>query len=528
MASVASTSSSTWQTVTSGNSLTITKPTGLTSGDVMVAHLSNVVGGSNNADGWDTPSGWTALTSTNQNANSNSSARLDTFYKVADSSDVAASDFSFVKNGSQGTTVQGNLYRITGVNAVGTFIAASAAVATDDTTPTFANTITPPFANSVLLFLTTVADAAQTTGSVASYAVTTSSPSWTEAYDSVGDIAGHRGLASGAYATRPELTATGDSSCTYTNFQQNSIGVIVRINTAPIIQSVSTGTWIGRDNGESITITKPTNTTDGDLLVAHLAGADNSSGGNTITAPVGWTTLGSTSAGASGSADLWVFYKTASSEGASYNFTNSSGAGLMMQGSIYRISNWGGTLNIALDGDDTADSTPTFTNTITPLSAYNLLLFLLSANDNAASGSVASYAITTSNPSWTESYDSYGTGDTYFGAGDGDGLMSGAYAIRPEVTATGNSTCTLTTFANRSVGAIITIQPETSVDIHPTVLSSTCSVQAPTVTGSAVVPTLTVLTTTVSTQAPTITTAVPDWSNVDKSSAPSWVNTDKS
>lgn len=227
--SVATTS---WQTVTNGNNLTITKPTGLAVGDYMVAHLTNVVGGSNNADGWDTPSGWTIINNDSESGNSNSSCSLVVFYKVADSGDAAASNFSFTKNGSQGTTVHGALYRISGASA----IAKASDSQTSDLTPTYTNTITPSFADSLLLFLASYADAGAASGSASGYAITTSNPTWTEVYDSYGQIFPHRGLAAGAYASRPEATATGDSSLTFVatgGNAQNSIGVIVVLS--PIV-----------------------------------------------------------------------------------------------------------------------------------------------------------------------------------------------------------------------------------------------------------------------------------------------------
>lgn len=298
---------------------------------------------------------------------------------------------------------------------------------------------------------------------------------------------------------------------------------------AVAVQSVSTTAWTGVDTSNTLVVNKPSGTADGDLLIAHISGADQISGTNNISAPGGWTTLGSQSAGASGSADLFVFYKIASSEGASYSFTNQSGANLLMAGAIYRIDGHGNapSIQIALDGDDTADSTPTFTNTVTPLIANSLLLFLLTANDNAASGSVSGYSVTNDNPTWTEQYDMYGDGDSYFGAGDGDGLMSGASAVRSAVTATGDSTCTLTTFANRSVGAIVVIPPLTNISINASPLELTFTTPELSVMGTAnVTPSTAEMT--LSIEAPVVSTPTPDWDTTDKSSAGSWTNTTKS
>ena len=303
---------------------------------------------------------------------------------------------------------------------------------------------------------------------------------------------------------------------------------------AVAVASTTSSAWAGVANGGSIDLTPPSGLAVGDLIIAHIAGTSNVAATFGVsTADGGWVALGNLSAGAGGTAGMRVFYKIADADDLTnlnneFRFSNNSGSGFMMAGGLYRITGYSGVPSIALDGDDTADSTPTFTNTITPSFADSLLLFLLTANDDQNSGSVAGYAITTSNPgTWTEAYDTYGDSTAFFGGGDGDALYSGAYANRPETTATGDSTCTLTTFANRSVGAIVVVTPVTNVTVSPAVITAVVAVQAPAITGGAVVSPA-VITATASVQAPTVTTAAPDWVNTDKSSAPSWVNRDKS
>lgn len=242
-------------TVASGGTITITKPVNLAVGDTLVAHLSAIIASGSNAD-WNTPSGWTSLVNQNQSANANSEARLTVFYKVADSSDVSASDFTFQTN-TNACMAGGALYRISGGYEV---LQGAIAVATDTTTPTFSNTITPVYGNSLALFLTTVADASQTSGSSSSYAIATNNPTWTEVYDFTGDISSRRGLMAGAYASRPETTATGNSSCAYVNYQQNSVGAIVII--APIASVTVTGsTGLIALNSNAGTVTGGANVT---------------------------------------------------------------------------------------------------------------------------------------------------------------------------------------------------------------------------------------------------------------------------
>lgn len=89
-------------------------------------------------------------------------------------------------------------------------------------------------------------------------------------------------------------------------------------NVNPLIDSNTATTG----SATSLNITAPSNT-DGDLMVAVIA---QSQTGATITAPAGWIlgNAGNTTIGGGGSEpSVWFFYKTASSEPASYTFTSS-------------------------------------------------------------------------------------------------------------------------------------------------------------------------------------------------------------
>jgi hypothetical protein len=239
-----SVSTAAFTALTSSGTLSINKPTGLTVGDVLVAHLSMVITSGANGN-WDTPSGWTASLNTNESGNGNSEARLTVFYKVADASDVAASSFTFQADGTQPSYAGGALYAVSGGAISGTTVVdytANATSATSTTTPSGAGGVTPP-ANSLLLFLTTSASANVTTGSVDSQAITTSNPTWAEQYDFVGSEGvangtNRQGLMSGATALRPEATATGNTSATMTNFSQNHVLGLVAI--PPVVDASAT------------------------------------------------------------------------------------------------------------------------------------------------------------------------------------------------------------------------------------------------------------------------------------------------
>lgn len=236
-------SSSAWDTQSSGDgdSLTIDKPTGLAVGDYLVAHFSLVRSTNTDPGGYTVPSGWTSLLYDGENGNINSYARMHVMYKVADASDVAASNFTFTKASGIGRVI-GHLYRISGVSNISGQIAS----VYDDSTPTFSNSVTPSFADSLLLFLVTVADAATTAGGITDYAVATDNPTWTERVDSCepDDVIG-QGLSAGATTNRSAITATGNSTCTITGASQNSIGAmillspIVSVNTDATVLSVT-------------------------------------------------------------------------------------------------------------------------------------------------------------------------------------------------------------------------------------------------------------------------------------------------
>lgn len=236
-----------WTDLQGGGNLVITKPTGLAVGDYMVAHLSNIVGGSPNADGWNTPSGWSALTDSGEDGNSNSSMQITTFYKVADSSDVAASNFTFTKASADNAYSNGSIWRISGAGG----ISAAADTEIDDTTPSFTNSVTQDFADSLILFFVTSAFAGTGTNSVSGYSIANNDPSWTEAYDqNINETTGaDRGCHAGAYASRSATGATGNSTCTLSQ-TQNTGGVIVVLS--PIINVTTT-----MDGAGIVTLSSP-------------------------------------------------------------------------------------------------------------------------------------------------------------------------------------------------------------------------------------------------------------------------------
>lgn len=208
-----------------GESTVITKPVSLAVGDVMVGVIvgSKSSGGSVNA--FSSPSGWTNLTNLEEGAGRAVRMKID--YIVATATEVAASNFTWGTGSSGGTTAGGVIYRISSAGTV-------TANADGNSSADWSCTLTPE-ANSLLLMAIGAADSAAS-GSVSNYAIATSSPSWTERYDTFGNNSTNNLLVAGATGSRPESTATGNASATFTTFSAAvSIGALVAI--APAVNT---------------------------------------------------------------------------------------------------------------------------------------------------------------------------------------------------------------------------------------------------------------------------------------------------
>lgn len=187
----------------SPGTLTITKPSGLAVGDMMIA---NLIWDSNNTDAPTLPSGWTQL------FHSTTGTKSAMAYKVAVSGDVAASNFVFTLAGTV-IASGGSIMRWTGVGQID-----AGSVYRDLSTtanPTFTTGVTPSVADSYLLF---IYYCEFTLNAVGSYAITTNNPTWTEIAQET-NTSPDLTMAI-AYASRPETTATGNFTCT----TENSIG----------------------------------------------------------------------------------------------------------------------------------------------------------------------------------------------------------------------------------------------------------------------------------------------------------------
>lgn len=210
--------------VASGNSpLLLTKPTGLTEGDVMIA----IVGGANDYTTTNS-AGFTELFDT-FNAEGNQ-VQMGVYYKVATASDVSATDFSFTT--SSGADMAGCLLAFSGVDNTDPIGGSNGTTsATDSSNPSFTG-FTPDGANCMYIMAWNHCESSRT---ASGYAMATSDPGWTEFLDMSGNLTdtGRPFAMSVAYsAVRPESTATGNFSVTFSANEQRYAGFMLALNPA--------------------------------------------------------------------------------------------------------------------------------------------------------------------------------------------------------------------------------------------------------------------------------------------------------
>lgn len=201
------------QTATNaGSSLTITKPVGTAVGDLLIASIGT--SGSISS----IPTDWNLLI--NQSA---SDANLYVYYIIATSTQVAATNFTF---SGAASVMAGGIARITGNFHSSPLVRNAKDNEVSTTTPSYTISVTPDDAGSLLLFFVACGSSASNTVTTSNYAVTTSNPSWSEAWDTAINTASENIQSALAYATRPEITATGNASLTISNARVSSAGMV--------------------------------------------------------------------------------------------------------------------------------------------------------------------------------------------------------------------------------------------------------------------------------------------------------------
>lgn len=242
-------------------SVTITKPTGLAVGDLLVAHLCASGNSSIASSDWTVPSGWTRDADANINyshTSNNAGVRSNMMYKVADSSDAAATNFSFTFGAS--TNLSGVLFRVTGQRSstpLADANSAGTASESTDTSPTaYSASVTPTIADSLIMIFVSTRNGSGFGG----YAISTSDPGgWTEAYDS-NNIAC-------AYVNRTQTTGTGTATITWSGSNVGNVLIVAAFSpsfgvtvSADLITSTSTVQAPTVTGGASVSVSTITST----------------------------------------------------------------------------------------------------------------------------------------------------------------------------------------------------------------------------------------------------------------------------
>lgn len=175
--------------------INITKPTGLAVGDVLFAFLF-----CQNTNTLPTPSGWSVVrNSTADFGPSDSNGAI--FYKVADSGDVAASDFSFDVSDGTGS-IGGTLVRVSGMDTSTVFEQVNTAANAGEVSPwNFTVSVTPSIEDSIIFAFCGLNYSTTMSG----YS-STGSPTWTELTQLTGVVGNQFSVAYAPYPSTTEIT----------------------------------------------------------------------------------------------------------------------------------------------------------------------------------------------------------------------------------------------------------------------------------------------------------------------------------
>ncbi len=207
---------------------------------------------------------------------------------------------------------------------------------------------------------------------------------------------------------------------------------------------------------QTLTITKPTGTTDGDLMIMHVIYSDS-----TVSTPSGWTLKDSNTTASNGY--TYLFYKVASSEGASYSVVSVPSGNHGVLGTIVTLRNQASSPfdQQSKTVDTTTDTTANGTAITPTTKPQSLLLSFTSAFTVVGVSHPASFsgqAIVNNNPTWTELYDyyTYCGGVTYISLN----CVTGVYDY---LTTTGAFTATMNENSN-STNYFVSIRPDITID----------------------------------------------------------------
>ena len=264
-------------TATSTNTtLTINKPTGLVVNDLMIVNLAQ---GNNNSNA-PTSSGWTSIDGRSLAGGTKRYGAV--LYKIADATDVAASNFVFTM-GSGTDSASGAIIAFSGVDVTNPFDAASGIISVQgNQTAVVATTTTTVTANSAIIML------GQAVGSTPSWSgwTTTSPGTLTELFD-VSQGSNTQTTVGGAWALKAATGATGTGGATL-SFGERNGGILLALkpcvtNTITLSSAVGTNAQTRCINTAITNITYNTTGASGATFSGLPAGVSGNWASNVVT-----------------------------------------------------------------------------------------------------------------------------------------------------------------------------------------------------------------------------------------------------
>jgi hypothetical protein len=220
-AAIAQRGTATTATVTNNASLTIAKPTGVVSGDVIIANLVQV----NSLTPPTAPTGWTLIDHRSLAGTTNRYASI--FYKVAGASEGTSYTFT-VPTGSS-VTATGGIVAFSGVNPTTPFDVTPGTIQVNDSVTVTTAGITTASANAVVVMLGQAAGTAPTWSGW-----TTTSPG---ALTEILDFHGTNTTVGAAWGIKATAGATGNGTATLSGSERNG-GILIALK--PLVPSTGT------------------------------------------------------------------------------------------------------------------------------------------------------------------------------------------------------------------------------------------------------------------------------------------------
>ncbi|MCF8408397.1 MAG: T9SS type A sorting domain-containing protein [Crocinitomicaceae bacterium] len=248
-------------------SVTVTKPTGLAVGDVLIATINQADNDDNSLSNA-TLTGWQLIGGAKFYTSGNNEWWGTVLYKVATASDVSASTFTFVGDGDA-NDMQASIIAFSGVDQTNPIdIAGTYTSSSTNNTSLTASTISTTINNAAVIMLAMISD----NQTFNSGWVATSPTSLTELFDLPFDADLDMGIA-GAWAIKPSAGATGDGSVTLSeNARDGAILIALRaagssgfqtftsnsnFNVPCYVSTVTVEAWGGGGRGGSRGAKKP-------------------------------------------------------------------------------------------------------------------------------------------------------------------------------------------------------------------------------------------------------------------------------